>query len=150
MMQHTIRTIQKSDLDSVVALCAEHAVYEKTHYQALGKAELLARMLFCQHPQLHGLVAEIENEIIGYTTFSRECSTWNASFYVHLDCLFLKEDYRGLGIGRALIKQVLAYATQIKASHIEWQTPVFNHRAIKFYNRIGATSKEKLRFTLTL
>jgi hypothetical protein len=32
--------------------------------------------------------------------------------------------------------------------NIQWQTPVFNKRAIKFYNRIGATGKDKVRFTL--
>jgi GNAT superfamily N-acetyltransferase len=66
-----------------------------------------------------------------------------------MDCLFLCEAYRGFGIGEALVKEIIVYSKIVNAHHIEWQTPVFNRRAIKFYNRIGAVSKEKLRFTLT-
>lgn len=61
---------------------------------------------------------------------------------------FLKENFRGHGIGEAMVNKMVDYAKVVNANHIEWQTPVFNTRAIKFYNRIGATSKEKIRFTL--
>jgi RimJ/RimL family protein N-acetyltransferase len=48
------------------------------------------------------------------------------------------------------VNKIIDFAKEANAHHIEWQTPVFNERAIKFYERIGATSKEKLRFTLQL
>ncbi len=147
-MEYTIRKALPNDISEIIALCAEHAAYEKANYQSEGKSELLMKILFCENPQLHCLVAETGSRIIGYATFSRECSTWNADFYVHMDCLFLREEYRGYGIGEAFVKEIVAYATATKAHHIEWQTPVFNHRAIKFYHRIGAVSREKLRFTL--
>ena len=67
-----------------------------------------------------------------------------------MDCLFIYEAYRGHGIGEALVKEIVTFAINEKAHHIEWQTPIFNERAIKFYRRIGATSKEKLRFTLNI
>jgi hypothetical protein len=31
---------------------------------------------------------------------------------------------------------------------LQWQTPVFNEKAIRFYHRMGATSKDKVRFFL--
>ena len=36
----------------------------------------------------------------------------------------------------------------MRCSHIQWQTPEFNKRAIKFYDRIGAQSKSKMRYFL--
>lgn len=148
-MNYNIRKVLPADVADVVALCVAHAEYEKANYEPKGKAERLEKMLFCQTPHLHCLIVESNNEIIGYATFSNECSTWNAANYTHMDCLFLYEEYRGLGIGEALVNKIIQHSKMENAHHLEWQTPIFNERAIRFYNRIGATSKEKLRFTLT-
>lgn len=149
-MTYQIRSAEKNDLEQIIVLCQAHARYEQANYNPINKKEQLARMLFCENPQLFCLVVSVENKLIGYTSFSKECSTWNAAYYVHMDCLYLDENYRGFGIGEALIHKIIQFAKSIEAHHIEWQTPVFNTRAIKFYNRIGASSKEKLRFTLDL
>jgi hypothetical protein len=37
---------------------------------------------------------------------------------------------------------------KLKCNHIQWQTPDFNKRAIKFYERIGGISKSKERYFL--
>jgi ribosomal protein S18 acetylase RimI-like enzyme len=148
-MDYKIRTATPNDLIEIIQLCIEHAAYEKANYEPSGKTEKLRKMLFCEEPQLHCLIVEINSEIVGYATFSNECSTWNADYYTHMDCLFLREQFRGFGIGEALINEIITQSKLKNTHHIEWQTPTFNERAIKFYNRIGAISKEKLRFTLT-
>lgn len=150
MIKYTLRKAIPSDMEEIINLCMAHAAYEQSEYQKEGKALKLSNMLFGIHAQLHCLLFEHENKIIGYSTFSKECSTWYAAYYVHMDCLFLYEEYRGNGIGKALVNEIVKFAQQENAHHIEWQTPVFNERAINFYNCIGATSKEKLRFTLNI
>jgi GNAT superfamily N-acetyltransferase len=103
MMQYTIRKALPHDVNAIIGLCAEHAMYEQAEYQTAGKAERLLVMLFDEQPRLQCLLVELAYEIIGYATFSQECSTWCADYYIHLDCLYLKEAYRGFGIGEALI-----------------------------------------------
>jgi GNAT superfamily N-acetyltransferase len=149
MIQYKIRNALPKDIPDIIKCCIEHAAYEKATYDPIGKADKLNNMLFGADAVLQCLLVESENEIIGYISFSRECSTWSAAYYVHMDCLYVMEHYRGNGIGEALVHRIIAYAKQINANHIEWQTPVFNERAIKFYKRIGAIAKEKLRFTLS-
>lgn len=148
-MNYTIRVAKPSDIAEIIQLCAEHAAYEKAAYSPNGKSDKLAHYLFSDTPRLYCIIAEIENKIVGYATYMFEFSTWDASLYVHMDCLFLRESYRGFGIGEALVDKIKAEAKQNNCSLIQWQTPVFNERAIKFYYRIGATSKEKLRMYLT-
>ena len=149
-MHYIIREASAEDIHSIIELCMEHAAYEQANYNSNGKAEKLAAMLFYPNPKLHCAVAECENKIIGYTSFSKECSTWHAAYYIYMDCLFLKDTYRGFGIGKALVNKVIEYAKQSNTHHIEWQTPSFNKRAIEFYERIGAIATEKIRFTLTI
>jgi GNAT superfamily N-acetyltransferase len=149
-MHYTIRKAIVEDINTIIELCIEHAAYEQANYNPSGKAEKLAAMLFCSNPELYCIVAECESKVIGYTTFSKECSTWNAAYYTYMDCLFLKGAYRGFGIGEALVNKVIEHSKQNNTNHIEWQTPSFNKRAIKFYERIGATANEKFRFILTI
>jgi ribosomal protein S18 acetylase RimI-like enzyme len=145
-MNYSIRSAVCTDVAEIIRLCEEHAGYEQTTYKPNGKAEMLSQFLFSNNPKLHCLLAEMENKIIGYATYMFEFSTWEAGFYLHMDCLYLRPHARGLGIGEALLKQIARAAKENNCTVIQWQTPASNERAIKFYYRIGAASKEKLRF----
>jgi ribosomal protein S18 acetylase RimI-like enzyme len=88
--------------------------------------------------------------IVGYCSYTFDFSTWDARYFLHLDCLFIEEGFRGMSIGEKLITQVIFIAKQRKCVNVQWQTPIFNEGAIRFYKRIGATGKEKQRFTFDL
>ena len=144
-MEYNIRKALPSDIDEIIVLCAEHSEYEKASYSSEGKAEKLASFLFNDHPRIFCLLAESGKEILGFATYLFEFSTWDAAFYTHMDCLYLRPHARGFGMGEQLIKEIAKATKQNGCKQIQWQTPVFNERAIRFYHRIGATSKEKLR-----
>lgn len=147
-MFYKIRPCKQNDLDQLIDLCADHADFEKAFYSKEGKKVKLENSMFKEHPEIYCLVVEQANQLIGYATYSFEFSTWDADFYTHMDCLYLKPEARNYGIGEQLIKEISKSSIQKNISLIQWQTPAFNERAIKFYNRIGASSKEKLRFYL--
>lgn len=148
-MNYIIRQAKPTDISEIIQLCAEHAEYEKASFSSEGKAQKLAQFFFDKNPKAYCLIAESENQIVGYATYSFEFSTWDAELYTHMDCLFLRDFARGFGIGEALVEQIKTAAKENNCTIIQWQTPQFNERAIKFYYRIGATSKEKLRMYLT-
>ena len=76
----------------------------------------------------------------------KQFSTWDASFYVYMDCLYLEEAIRGLGVGKEFMKKIREYAIDNGCKEIQWQTPYFNKQALNFYNKLGAQSKTKERF----
>lgn len=145
-----IRFVENKDINSLVHLCQLHAIFEKSEYNPSGKAQELKKHLFSENPTLYCLVVEIEKEIIGYATYMKQFSTWDASFYVYMDCLFLTEKSRGFGIGEKLINRIKQEAKKLDCDLIQWQTPEFNTRAMKFYDRIGGVSKTKERYFLNL
>ncbi|MCY0934063.1 GNAT family N-acetyltransferase [Streptomyces sp. H34-S4] len=65
-----------------------------------------------------------------------------------MDCLYLTEEARGHGLGAALMDEVAALARGLGLGHVEWQTPDWNEGAIRFYDRLRATGKPKLRYAL--
>ncbi|MEM7485686.1 MAG: GNAT family N-acetyltransferase [Bacteroidota bacterium] len=145
-----IRFARPDDIEGILDLCEAHAIYERSNYSRNGKKTRLKNDLFGNDKKLFCLVVESNNELIGYATYMKQYATWSASEYIYMDCLFLKKRARGMGIGEKLIQTIKVEGEQIDCQRIEWQTPDFNHRAIKFYNRIGASSRTKERFFLRI
>lgn len=144
-----VRRARVGDLPDVVALIAEHAAYEKAEPPAAGLEERLRSLLFgSSGPRLRCLVAELDGAVVGYATCSAEVSTWDGVEYLHMDCLFLRDGHRGLGIGESLMDAVRGEARALGLDQVQWQTPAWNDGAIRFYGRIGAVAKEKRRFFL--
>jgi ribosomal protein S18 acetylase RimI-like enzyme len=145
-MPTRIRSIQKSDLDELIRLCSDHAEYEKSDYDSVGKAEQLSQALFSENPSLNIMVLESEGKLYGYTSFMKQYSTWDAEHYCYLDCIYLDEEFRGKGWGNMLMQASRDQALGMGLKLMQWQTPDFNESAIRFYNRLGAHSKSKERF----
>ncbi|MEQ9404718.1 MAG: GNAT family N-acetyltransferase [Cyclobacteriaceae bacterium] len=149
-MKHTIRKVERKDIETLVELCKAHAAFEGSGYSTANKVSDLSDHLFSKSPVLECLVVEMDKQLVGYATFMKQFSTWDAAFYVYMDCIYLEKATRGKGIGKELLNKVAQYARSQNCSLIQWQTPTANTRAIKFYREYGANSKMKERFFLDL
>ncbi len=146
---YIIRGAKIEDLPQLIELVAAHTAYEKWEgYRREGKQVALQQLMFANDPKIQCLVVEERGQLTGYTAFSKQYSMWEAMAYYYMDCLYLDASSRGKGIGAALILKIKAIADKDGCKLIQWQTPSFNVRAIRFYQRIGATSREKQRFYL--
>ena len=143
-----IRLAEPKDLPDIIELCVLHAAYERAEYDANGKEAALKKHFFGTRPSAFCLIAEENGKPVGYATYMLQFSTWDADFYLYMDCLFVREEARSRGIGAQLTDEIKTEARKSDCRLIQWQTPDFNERAIKFYKRIGATSKSKERFFL--
>ncbi|WP_438423396.1 GNAT family N-acetyltransferase [Aquimarina macrocephali] len=142
----TIRFAKEQDIKQIVLLCEAHAIYEKAKFNSKEKVTSLLHYILGSESVLKCVVVEQNNELLGYATFMKQFSTWDADFYIYLDCLYLKEETRGKGIGVKIMAIVREYAVSQNCSIIQWQTPDFNIDAITFYKKIGSKSKAKERF----
>ncbi|MFB7245633.1 GNAT family N-acetyltransferase [Streptomyces populi] len=146
-----MRRARPLDLPHVARLAAEHAAYEKvTTPLPADLSQRLETLLFgSAAPRLRCFVAELaDGEIIGYASCAPELSTWDGAEYLHMDCLFLRNGHRGLGIGPMLMEAVQGEARALGLGQVQWQTPPWNEDAIRFYDRLGARAKEKRRYFL--
>lgn len=141
-----IRCIQKQDLPVLLAFCKAHADLEQSFFDSGSKLERWSQYLFDPALDIHCWMLEFDGQLIGYATFMRQFSTWDADFYLYLDCLYLADNFRSQGFGVLVMQAIKDYAQTKNYPTIQWQTPSFNHRAIAFYKRLGAASKSKERF----
>jgi GNAT superfamily N-acetyltransferase len=148
-----VRHARPADLPHIALLAAEHAAYEKAPEPLPADLpQRLEALLFgSAAPRLRCFVAELaDGELVGYASCAPEVSTWDGVEYLHMDCLFLRDGHRGLGIGPLLMEAVLGEARALGLSQVQWQTPPWNEDAIRFYDRLGARAKEKRRYSLSV
>ncbi|MFS4431955.1 N-acetyltransferase family protein [Chryseobacterium sp. S90] len=141
-----IRFAEEKDLTSIIELCKAHAQYERSSFKEENKKELLSKHILNPDSNIKCLIAESDTEIIGYATFFKQFSTWDVGYYIYVDCLFLKDSARGKGTGKQIMELIRVFSKEEGCSVIQWQTPNFNTRAIKFYSQLGAERKSKERF----
>ncbi len=79
-------------------------------------------------------VAEVEGTLAGFAIHHFHDSTWVKTPDCYLEDLFLDATYRGQGIGRALIDDLIAIARAKGWSRLYWHTDRDNDTARKLYH----------------
>jgi GNAT superfamily N-acetyltransferase len=148
MIAHTVRRVEPTDLDAVVALCAEHAEFERASFDPSGKLERLNEAIFGNDPRLTAWIAVVDRQPVGYATATMDFSTWNAALFLYMDCLFVRPSHRNGGVGLTLFEAVFCFVRERGLNEIQWQTPAWNMDACRFYRRIGGTDLPKAGFIM--
>lgn len=140
-----IRRATPADAETLLPLIRDHARFERA--SADCSLEGLQAVLRAPSRLLAWLAFERDGAV-GYATATVDVATWSARPFLHLDCLFVADEFRSRGVGLALMKQAAAEGAATGCTHMEWQTPSWNAAAVRFYRRQGARGLAKLRFRL--
>lgn len=136
----TIRKAQPADLDEIVTMVSELAVYEREPDAVHLTADGLRAALFAEHPGVFCLVAqtdETDPRVVGFALYFLNFSTWEGVHGIHLEDLFVRPQFRGGGYGGALLRELARIATDNGYARVEWTVLNWNQPAIDFYDRIG-------------
>lgn len=81
-----------------------------------------------------GFVAEIDTELCGIAHCFLRPSTWHPIGYLYLEDLYVDPEYRGAGVGKALLNQVTEYGKEIGAERLYWIVKEDNAKARALYD----------------
>jgi ribosomal protein S18 acetylase RimI-like enzyme len=99
----------------------------KLTWQRLGDAQF----------NMHGFIAESDQQAVGFVHCLFHPSTWTANDYCYLQDLFVAPDLRGQGIGRKLIQTVVAFAKSRSADRVYWLTQESNQAGRLLYDKVA-------------
>jgi GNAT superfamily N-acetyltransferase len=94
-------------------------------------------------------LALVDGQVAGFAIHLHHPSTWAATEDCYLEDLFVAETACGLGLGRALIDDLIALARAKGWSRLYWHTDEDNARARALYDQYVATDGH-VRYRMTL
>ena len=146
VLNYSIREAKASDISTILELIQLKALFDDGSPASVeATAEKLKNTLFGENPLAQILLAKIDSQAVGFASYYRTYSTFLAQPGIWLDDLFVNAEYRGCGIGEALIQHLCQIAQTTGCSRIDWTVAVANPRGIKFYQRLGAKLRPDLR-----
>ncbi len=136
-----IRAATRNDAAVLLAMIRELAAFERMPELVKNQEEDLVRDGFGEKPRFRALIAEWGGEVAGYAIFFDYYSTW-AGPGIFLEDLFVREAFRGRGIGTALLATVAKIAVDEKCYGIHWSVLDWNEKAIALYKAMGAEFRD--------
>ena len=136
----TVRPVKPEDYDAWRPLWDEYNVfYERTGPTALSEEmnDTLWRRFFDASEPVHCIVAEREHKVVGICHYLYHRSTSRMELLCYLQDLFTAPDYRGHGIGRALIERVYKIAKEAGCKRVYWQTHTTNTPGRTLYDKVA-------------
>ncbi len=141
-MSFTIRSAGPDDAPDIVRLINALADYERLLYESKPDVDMLARHLAADaSPRVEALVAQEDEsgKCIGFALFFPNYSTFLTNFGLFLEDLFVEPDFRGRGVGLALLSRLAAIARDRGCQRLDWNVLDWNEPSIAFYKKLGAS-----------
>lgn len=139
-MKTTLRKATKEDLQAVLNLVKELALYEKAPEEVT--VTLADYETDFDNNIFDIIVAEQQSEIVGIAFYYMAYSTWKGKM-LYLEDFVVKEELRGQGIGKLVFKAFLEEAKKLNVSLAKWQVLDWNEPAINFYEKYNSTIEKE-------
>ena len=133
-----IRAAAPADATLIFALVCELADYENLQHEVAATPEAIAAALFAPEPRLSCEIAEWDGEPAGFSVWFLNYSTFRGRHGLYVEDLFVRPQFRGRGIGKALMARLARTCVEQKLARFEWAVLDWNKPAVDFYKSIGA------------
>ena len=133
-----IRPAVPDDVPVILQLIRSLARYEKLEHRVEASETDLAEALFGPSPRVFCDLAEADGRTAGFALWFYTFSTFVGRHGLYLEDLFVEPDFRGGGIGKALIRHLARRCVAERLGRFEWSVLDWNEPAIQFYRAQGA------------
>ena len=134
------REIQRADREAWLPLWAGYLEFYQ-HVLTEEQTQMTWERFFDDSVRLHGFVAELDGEVVGFAHCWFNHTTWLDKADLYLEDLFVAPSARRRGVGEFLIQGCADFAKESGASRLYWQTQRSNESAQRLYNRVASLSE---------
>src|ERR1700753_3946470 len=144
-MAISIRQATPADAPQILALIRALDEYEREPDAVRATEADLLRDGFGPNPFYFCLIADSDGTPAGFALYFFNYSTWLGRPGLYLEDLFVLPEFRGLGLGKALLQRVAAIAVEKACLRLQWELLDWNQPAIDFYAAMGAEFLDEWR-----
>ncbi|AWN15838.1 GNAT family N-acetyltransferase [Salinisphaera sp. LB1] len=143
MSELVIRPAEPADAERILGFIRELAIYEKAEHEVVATVDAIRERLFGAGATVHALMAEVQDEPVGFAVYFLNFSTWLGRHGIFLEDLYITPSARGQGHATRLLRHLARMAVEHGYGRFEWNVLDWNAPAIAFYESIGATPQSE-------
>ncbi len=132
-----------SDASLILSFICKLAEYEKLSHEVVATEENIREHVFGANATAEVLLAYWHEQPVGFALYFRNFSTFLGQAGIYLEDLFVEPEYRGKGIGKALLIQLAKIAVERGYGRLQWSVLDWNTPSIEFYRRLGAVAQDE-------
>ena len=140
-----IRKATVSDLPVIHGLVRELADYERLSAEFRATISQFESALFGTRRVAEAILGEYEGKPVGVAIFFHNFSTFVGKPGLFLEDLYITPQFRGLGLGRAMLGYLAKLAVERDCGRFEWWVLDWNTPAVEFYRGLGAQGQNDWR-----
>jgi GNAT superfamily N-acetyltransferase len=143
MTDLSIRAASEEDVPLILAFIRELAEYERLSREVVATEDVLRTWLFGERPVAEVMIGESGGDPAGFALFFHNFSTFLGKPGIYLEDLFVRPEFRGRGVGYALLVRLAHLAKERGCGRLEWSVLDWNEPSIGFYEALGAVPMEE-------
>jgi GNAT superfamily N-acetyltransferase len=133
-----IDRVTEPDVPVILSLIKALAEYERMAGDVVADEALVRSSFFGSAPSAEAVIARVGARPVGFAVWFHNHSTFLGRRGLYLEDLFVLPEWRGHGIGRALLVYLAKMAVERDCGRMEWAVLNWNEPAIRFYRSLGA------------
>jgi GNAT superfamily N-acetyltransferase len=133
-----IRPATVQDVSLILSFIKELAYFERLSHEVVATEETLRESLFGEWRAAEVVIGQQGDDPAGFALFFHSFSTFLGRPGIYLEDLYVKPEFRGMGIGRAILVYLARLTKERKCGRLEWSVLNWNEPAIRLYRGIGA------------
>ena len=137
MKEVTFRFAERKDCALILDFIKKLADYEKLSDEVVANESLLEEWIF-DKKKAEVIFAVVDGKEVGFALFFHNFSTFLGRAGIYLEDLFVLEEYRGNGYGKALLKKLAQITRERGCGRLEWCCLDWNTPSVDFYLALGA------------
>jgi GNAT superfamily N-acetyltransferase len=140
-----IREANAEDVPLILAFIRELAAHEREPGAVCATEDDLRKDGFSANPKFRVIIAESDGRPAGMAFFFHHYSTWQGKQGIFLEDFFVRPQFRGKGVGKALMVHLARMAIAENCYGMRWEVLDWNSTAIDVYLKLGARFREHWR-----
>jgi GNAT superfamily N-acetyltransferase len=148
MADVVVRRAERRDFPRLAELMHEYVV--DFYRQPEPEPEAMNRLREAMLEGNSGLqfVAEAEGDLVGFATIYFSWTTFTGDRIGIMNDLYVVEPHRGSGVAKALFEACRAECRSRGFVEMNWETAPDNHRAQRFYEKVGGRRGDWLVYAI--
>ena len=136
--QIDIQPATLADVPLILSFIKALAGYERLSDHVMATVTTVRETLFGSRPGAEADMARVGETPVGFAVWFHNYSTFLSRRGLYLEDLFVLPEWRGRGVGGALLKHLAHIAVSRDCGRMEWAVLDWNETAIRFYRGLGA------------